>query len=269
MSKIALLSDIHANLPAFEAVLGDVRASGAEQIVFLGDLVGYGASPAACVALVRTLGGACVMGNHDVEIRNVRKRGCTFRDPAWPQSGYLAGLAHAARCLDVAQAEWLAALPYHLKIPGAHVAHASLDVPEAFASIEDAASAGPTLAILRQEKLKVGFFGHTHLTGIFADVPEALEWLDPARVKIPKGMACAVTVGSVGQPLHPSDRRAAWALWAPEAGVVEYRKTPYSSLQAAREIVAAGLPLESALKLLTDDEMAVLLPTMRSSTGPF
>jgi diadenosine tetraphosphatase ApaH/serine/threonine PP2A family protein phosphatase len=259
MSKIALLSDIHANLPAFEAVLSDVRASGAEQIVFLGDLVGYGASPAECVALVRNLGGPCVMGNHDVEIRNVRKRACTFRDPAWPQSGYLAGLAHAARCLDAAQAEWLAALPYHLKIPGALIAHASLDVPEAFASIEDATSAGPTLAILRQVKLKVGFFGHTHLTGLFADDNEALVWLDPTRVKIPEGMACAVTVGSVGQPLHPSDRRATWALWDSEAGVVEFRKTLYNRLQAAREIVAAGLPLECALRLLANEEAAFLL----------
>ena len=259
MSKIALLSDIHANLPAFEAVLSDVRASGAEQIVFLGDIVGYGASPAECVALVRKLGGACVMGNHDVEIRNVRKRACTFRDPAWPQSGYLAGLAHAARCLDAAQAEWLAALPYHLKIPGAHIAHASLDVPEAFVPIEDAASTGPTLKLLRQEKIKVGFFGHTHLAGTFADDPEALEWLDPARVKIPKDMACAVTVGSVGQSLHPSDRRATWALWDPEARVVEFRKTPYNRTQAAKEIVAAGLPLESALMLLFDDEVPMLL----------
>ena len=75
MSKIALLSDIHSNLPAFQAVLRDVRVSGANQIVFLGDIVGYGASPAKCVDLVRKLGGKCVMGNHEPATLAVRKLG--------------------------------------------------------------------------------------------------------------------------------------------------------------------------------------------------
>ncbi len=81
--------------------------------MFLGDIVGYGGSPTECVDLVRKLGGACVMGNHDVEIGNVRKRGCTFRNPEWRHSGYQAGLAHAGWCLDADQAARLAARPYN------------------------------------------------------------------------------------------------------------------------------------------------------------
>ena len=196
MSKIALLSDIHANLPAVEAVLRDVKACGAERIVFLGDIVGYGASPAECVNLVRKLGGKCVIGNHDVEIGNVRRRGCSFRDPDWKQNGYLAGLAHAAQCLDADQASWLAALPYTMRIPGAIVAHGSLDEPEAFNYIDDDESAKETLDILRKDKLKVGFVGHTHLQGIIAGRFNALEWQDAMRVRIPVGTACVVTVGS-------------------------------------------------------------------------
>jgi predicted phosphodiesterase len=69
MSKIAILSDIHSNLPALTAVLREVEASGAERFVFLGDIVGYGASPAECVALVRKLGGVCVMGKANTEHR--------------------------------------------------------------------------------------------------------------------------------------------------------------------------------------------------------
>lgn len=60
MSKIAILSDIHSNLPALQAVLSEVQSSGAGRIVFLGDIVGYGASPAECVDWVRKLGGECV-----------------------------------------------------------------------------------------------------------------------------------------------------------------------------------------------------------------
>jgi hypothetical protein len=63
MSEIAILSVIHANLPTLEVVLRDVAQCGADRVVFLGDIVGYGASPAECVDLVRKLGGECVMGN--------------------------------------------------------------------------------------------------------------------------------------------------------------------------------------------------------------
>ena len=75
MSEIAILSDIHTNLPALEAVLRDVDQSEAGRIVFLGDIVGYGASPAECVDLVRKHGGECVMGNHDLAIKRIRMRG--------------------------------------------------------------------------------------------------------------------------------------------------------------------------------------------------
>ena len=258
MPTVAILSDIHANLPAFEAVLRDVEECGADRIVFLGDIVGYGAWPAECVDLVRQHGGCCVMGNHDVEIRNVRRNGCSFRDPDWKSCGYQAGLAHAARCLDAAQADWLAALPYRLKIPGAVGAHASLVEPEAFDYIQDAATAAPTLAVLRKERVKVGFFGHTHVADIFTDEIDAMERLDAARVRIPPRISCAVTVGSVGQPRHETDRRATWVLWDPDEGVVDCRRTDYDRFQAVHGIIDAGLPIESALRLLTDEELAFL-----------
>lgn len=258
MPTVAILSDIHANLQALEAVLEDVNPSGAVSIVFLGDIVGYGASPAECVKLVRGLGGACVMGNHDVEIDAVRRRGCTFRDPNWKQSCYHAGLAHAGRCLDADQAHWLAGLPFRMTLPGAVAAHGSLDEPEAFNCIKDAASAEPTLEILRKEKFKVGFFGHTHVQGIFAEDADALEWLEVNRVRIPDGLACAVTVGAVGRPYDDDQCRAAWVLWDSESGVVEFRKTDYNRIQAAHDILRAGLPVESAMEMLTAEEFADL-----------
>lgn len=259
MRKIAILSDIHSNLPAFKAVLREVKESGAQQIVFLGDIVGYGASPTECVDLVRKLGGNCVMGNHDVEIRSVRMRGCTFRDSDWKKSGYLAGLAHSARCLDADQAEWLAGLPYCKQIDAAWIAHGSVDEPEAFNYIEDSESAGPTLEMLQNEKIKVGFFGHTHLPNIFFADDGAFDWLDATRGRVSADHACIITVGAVGQPRHATDRRATWVLWDTVERVVEFRKTEYQQLQAAKDIVNAGLPLESALRLLTTEEAAYLL----------
>ena len=111
------------------------------------------------------------MGNHDVEIENVRRPGFRFYDPEWQNRGYQAGLAHAAKSLDMEQAGWLARLPYTMTIPGAVVAHGSWNDPENFNYIEDAESAAPTLAALRQSEFKVGFFGHTHLPSLRCHPP--------------------------------------------------------------------------------------------------
>src|SRR5579871_6462811 len=68
MMKVAVISDIHANRQAFEAVLGDVADSEADELWCLGDLVGYGADPDACVALARRHAAVCLAGNHDLAV---------------------------------------------------------------------------------------------------------------------------------------------------------------------------------------------------------
>lgn len=111
--------------------------------------------------------------------------------------------------------------------------------------------------MLRERQNKVEFFGHTHVTGVFSDRDTLLDWLDDNRVQIPACLACVVAVGAVGQPNHPIDRRACWVLWDPDERLVEFRKTEYDRLQAARNVVDTGLPMESAEKLLTDSEFAL------------
>jgi len=68
-----------------------------------------------------------------------------------------------------------------------------------------------------------------------------------------------VMVGAVGQPRHDTDRRAAWVLWDSADRVVEFRKTEYNRIVAAQQLVKAGLPIGSALRLLTDLEWQLLL----------
>jgi predicted phosphodiesterase len=258
MESIALITDIHANLPAFKSVLRDVQDSGATEIVFLGDIVGYGASPAECVRLVRRLGGKCVMGNHDCDMAMYRNTRFGRDDPRRQKDGYLAGLIHAADTLPQEDAEWLAKLPFAGLIKDAHAAHGSLDDPEVFNYIEDAESAAYTLAILAEEKYKIGFFGHTHQPNIFSEDDTKLEWINETSVRIPEGLACAVTVGSCGQPRTPDDLRACWALWKPAERIVEFKRTEYSRLHAAQDIAKAGLPLETAARLLNDAEFAAV-----------
>jgi len=107
--------------------------------------------------------------------------------------------------------------------------------------------ARPTLELLHQSARGIGFFGHTHRQEIFYDSAEAVtpERINPTRVHLPEGVVCAVMVGSVGQP-RDGDLRAG-------TRVMEFRRTEYPALEAAREIIAADLPVESALRLLDQD----------------
>jgi predicted phosphodiesterase len=258
MKKIALLTDIHANLPALLSVLREVKESGATEIVFLGDIVGYGASPAECVQWVRKLGGHCVMGNHDLAVPYYRENAQRRTDPRKIRDGYLAGLIHAAETLAEEDAEWLMNLPYVMEIPGAWIAHASIDDPKNFNYVEDQESAADTLNFLSRMEIKLGFFGHTHVPNIFAEDASKLEWINDSTVRIPGDMACAVTVGSCGQPRTRDDLRACWALWNPEERIVEFRRTEYNRIKAAQDAAKAGLPLEAASRVLTDAEFAEL-----------
>lgn len=256
--RIAILADIHANLQALVAVLREVQVSGAERIVFLGDVVGYGAAPAECVELIRKLGGDCVTGNHEEAVRMVRRRGLRNMPTDWKGDGYLAGLVHSAKSLNDEQVGWLTELPYYLRIPGAVVAHACLENEQRFRYVEDAAAAAPTLALLKLDRHNVGFFGHTHVQEVFPDPAGDVEWLDETRFRVPVGMSCVVMVGAVGQPRHVADRRASWVVWDADKRVVELRRTEYKRLSAAKAIIQAGLPAESAMRLLTEPETAIL-----------
>lgn len=254
MPKIAILSDIHANDPALQAVLRDVARAKASRVVFGGDSVGYGAGSQACVSRVRAQGGDSVMGNHDFYTNHIR------RDPAalpanrdWRKNPVWAGVEEAARTLSDDNAAWLRGLPQELAIPGGVVAHAALHQPEEWPYLRSLHDALPTLQRLRESGRGIGFFGHTHRQEVFFDPAEAVtpEWINATRVHLPEGIVCAVMVGSVGQP-RDGDLRAAWTLWDSDTRVLEFRHTEYPALTAAQEIIAADLPVESALRLLDE-----------------
>jgi len=260
MPKIAILSDVHSNLPALKAVLRDVAETGADQILFGGDTVGYAAQPDECVSLVRETGGVCVLGNHDFYTLAVRRDRENLPSPRiWKKNPVWAGVELAARTLGEDNAAWLADLPGVLKIPGGILSHSALHDFGDWPYIQSLKDARPTLAILRETGDGVGFFGHTHCQEIFYEPKDAIlpERLDSSRMHLPEGVVCAVIVGSVGQP-RDNDLRAAWVLWDSEKRIVEFRHTEYPALETAREILLTGLPKESALRLLSTKEAKIL-----------
>jgi diadenosine tetraphosphatase ApaH/serine/threonine PP2A family protein phosphatase len=250
MQTVAVISDIHANLPALEAVLDEIDGLGIGHILCCGDIVGYGPHPRECVELLRERKIPSVMGNHDLYVVRARNNKAVQEaedelrgDTVW------AGIIHAAAQLRDEDFDWLLDLPMFLELPDVIVGHAAMhDVKNWPYLIEDADIIA-TLDELAARKLSLGFFGHSHDQLWFAKSPKgAVKRSDKTKSTLPTDMASAVVVGSVGQP-RTGDPRAAWTLWQPQARSIEFRRTPYPVDETMAAIKACGLPMKNAHRL--------------------
>lgn len=261
MARTAILSDVHSNLPALEAVLADVDRARVSSIVFGGDLVGYAASPREVVDRIRAIDAPSVFGNHDWFTKLMFGRADADLPQGWPDNPVWAAIILAIREMDRDALEWLWSLPMRMECDGAVLAHASLHDADQWPYLHDETSAEPTLAILRREKKSAGFFGHTHHQAVFFDRNASAQprLAGEDRVFIPDQSICAITVGSVGQPRNRGDNRATWAVWDSDERIVELRKTAYPAGEAAKAVLAAGLPVGSAIRLLRESEVTDFL----------
>lgn len=243
MSRHLVLSDLHANLDALEAVL--VHATGAwDRVLVLGDLVGYGAEPNAVIDRVRGLQPeAIIRGNHD-------KAACGLDDGS--QFNFVARTAAmwTGTQLTPDNLEYLRALPH-----GPVEIDALLEICHGTPFDEDHYIFAPGDAYRALESMTrpVCLFGHTHLPVIFRAVDEAFEAEapDPDRetiVRLQRGARYLVNAGSVGQP-RDGDPRAAYAILDDDTRELTLRRVPYSVERAQQRILAAGLPPSLANRL--------------------
>lgn len=229
--RYAIISDIHGNLESLRAVLDDAHGR-ADAAVCLGDVVGYGAEPAACIELVAERCQAVVGGNHEHAVA-----GLLALDWFNPYARVAAEWTRDR--LDDDHRAWLAVLPLVRELEDATLVHASPAQPdewEYLMSAEDGYAAFPAFAT------RLCFVGHSHVPGVWmqgswgrAHEPGVGE------ITIDPGTRYIVNVGSVGQP-RDRDPRAAWALWDTEARRVSVRRVAYDVHAARAKIVAAGLP---------------------------
>lgn len=240
-SPIAILSDIHSNLDALEAVCTDLDACGVDNILCLGDTIGYAAWPEECVARVRQRGWTTLLGNHDAALGS-RSAKEEMNDVA------AAGIDYAEKVLRPESRAWLEELPRIVSRPGMVFTHASLDRSEEWPYIVDVAS---SILHFRQQKAPISFVGHTHRPVVVhlgsrralkAALPEETPTPLPSSGKI------AVNVGSVGQP-RDEDPRACYVLYRPDQQEVEFRRVEYDVKAAQKAIRRAGLPAFAAKRL--------------------
>jgi len=229
--RYAVLSDIHGNLEALEAVLGDATPR-ADAVLCLGDIVGYGADPAACVERVAERAQAITAGNHE--------HGVAGRlDLDWFNRYARAAVEWTRERLDDDHRAWLGALPLVVEVGDATLVHASPDRPEEWDYLVSAADG---FAALPAFPTRLCFVGHSHLPAAWSVGSAGPEFAaGPVELPLLAGRRYLVNVGSVGQP-RDRDPRAAYALWDAERGTLAIRRVAYDVQAARRKIVAAGLP---------------------------
>lgn len=230
--KYAVLSDLHANLPALTAVLERIDAIGVDQIVCLGDAVGYNAHPNECVEIIRAREIPTICGNHDAVA-------CGIDEPWGFNPIALAAALWTRRNLTDDNIEWLRQLPESFKMEffmGVHGAPPS-DRNTYLFVWEDIL---PYVSYLEEEGCALCLFGHTHSPGIFS--MDGVYTVDEdAKFALGDGKGFFINPGSVGQP-RDGDPRAAFGLIDTETREYENVRVPYPVEEAAEGIVAAGLP---------------------------
>lgn len=235
--RALIVSDIHSNLEAFDAVLVDAEASGGFDVVwFLGDLVGYGADPGLCIERLRSRPNLAIAGNHDHAVTG-KLNPDRFNGAARAAALWTAGV------LADDELEYLAGLPEVQTVESFTHVHGSLRDPISEYLISEPAALA-TFALMRTPFCLVG---HSHYPIVWteSDGRAEVELLDPAAPLALSGeRPMIINPGSVGQP-RDGDRRASYAVYDSEAGdggAIEHHRVEYDIATAQRKIVAAGLP---------------------------
>jgi predicted phosphodiesterase len=255
--RALILSDIHSNIDALDAVLESAPTHDA--VWNLGDLVGYGAAPSAVIERVRAIGGVFVRGNHD-------RACCALANVENFNPVALSAVQWTARQLDAEAMRWLREMsrgPVFCSsnnnapaLAGQRTVccvHGSLlDEDEYILSVRDAAEQPAPAA-------SITFFGHTHVQGGYGANADG-EWFpiqpvytendgpDSYELDLRESATYLINPGSVGQP-RDKDWRAAFALYDDQAARITFYRVPYDVRLAQMRIQRAGLPEKLASRL--------------------
>jgi len=235
--RVAVLSDIHSNLVALDAVLA---ATGPVDAIWqLGDVVGYGPDPNGVVARLREVGATGVRGNHDAAA-------CGGSEIDWFNPDARRAMEWTRAMLTPESVEWLSALPERLDVEGSQLVHGSPREPM-WEYVTSVPVARANLAALERP---LGLHGHTHVPLAFLEDDGRIEVVSPgdgSELEL-GGRRALLNPGGVGQP-RDGDARASFAIFDPGAGTMTWHRIAYdiASVQAAME--AADLPVNLVARL--------------------
>lgn len=223
--KLAIISDIHGNLQALESVMKSIENKKVDQVVCLGDIVGYGANPEECVELIRSSGFPTVLGNHD---EAATEKGI----PEYFNHWALEAILWSRDRLSKNSKTFLHNLPFKMEFGDICLTHASPRKPELWTYLITHGQALPEFQYFSQS---VCFIGHSHFPVVFTES---------------EGSRRIINVGSVGQP-RDHDPRSCYGIYDDKSLNFEWVRVEYDIKCAASAIVNAGLPKFLANRLMS------------------
>ena len=241
--RIGILGDIHGNQEALTSTIEALQGESIDHWVQVGDIVGYGAEPRECLAMVQELGCTVCIGNHDAAV--VGQLPTDYFNPYARQA-----VEWTRSQLTAEELKYLGDLPLVVENEHYTLVHGSLHMPSQFGYVISVVEARESL---REQKTAMGFVGHSHVPAIYMEregpageleviyAPEVTISTDGCRKVL-------MNVGSVGQP-RDEDPRAAYAIYDTETRQASIRRVEYDIASAQQKIRDAGLPAVLADRL--------------------
>ncbi len=228
--RYAIISDIHANFDALEAVFADIDKERVDRTVCLGDVVGYGAEPRECIAALRERNILTIAGNHDYAA--IGKTNINYFN-AYAKEATL----WTRKVCTEEDKDYLRALALVEYLDDLTMVHGTLYAPELFDYILTTYDAYLSLQLL---ETPIAFLGHSHVPINFV-WEEMISFNYDREIQVRDGVKMLINVGSVGQP-RDDNPKACYAIFDTKERVVWIRRIEYDIESAARKIREAGLP---------------------------
>jgi diadenosine tetraphosphatase ApaH/serine/threonine PP2A family protein phosphatase len=235
--RIAVVSDVHANLPALDAVLA--AAGPIDAVWHLGDVVGYGPDPDGVVERLRAIGAVGVKGNHDAAAVG-------GPEIEWFNPDARRAMEWTRTTISRGSAAWLDALPQAVREGDCTLVHGSPREP----IWEYVTSVPVARANLEVMQTRLGLHGHTHLPVAFIEEDGRVEVVSPgdgSELEL-RGRRALVNPGSVGQP-RDGDPRSSFLVLDTAADTVRWHRVGYDVAAVQGAMRSAGLPASLVTRL--------------------
>lgn len=230
--KFGLFADIHANLEALTAVLQALEAEGVDRLICLGDLVGYGPDPVACIQRVSETADVVLAGNHDHAASGLLPIDRFNRDAK-------AALQWTRTQLDDKSKAYLRSLPLVYENGTLMAVHATPEAPEKWRYIMREMDIKTNLDLL---ELPICVIGHSHVPGIFVkDATGDLYVHHEPELEFKEGSKYLINIGSVGQP-RDGIPKSAYGVMDMDAGTYALKRVGYDVKTVQKKMAGEGLP---------------------------
>lgn len=241
--RYAIISDIHSNLEALDAVLTEISNLMVDEILCLGDIVGYNANPNECVEVVRKTGITCIRGNHDIGASDIEEP-AHFNPPAKE------ALLWTRKQLTDENKRFLSSLPRELKIEDIFLFHGFIHETDHYIASEDDALYNFQLLESLPGEIRLGFYGHTHVKAAVSLQRGKVILEEDDMLKLSPWKKYLINPGSIGQP-RDNEPSASFMVYNTIDEKITFHRVDYDIAAAQKKIIEAGLPAELAHRLLT------------------